>query len=93
MAQFFECLTYGYGRICIDEEGTKFGLYYGGHYSADYLQNVENGFIIFGDFVVACHEHVAASSTASLWFREVGCITVNGEDHAACLVSKNSLVL
>ncbi len=49
--------------------------------------------LFFGDFVVAGHEHVAAGSTASLWFGKVGCITVNGKDHVACLVRENSLIL
>ena len=72
MAQFFKCLSYGYGRLCIDEEGTKFGFRCGGHYGTDYLRDVENGSVIFGDFVVAGHEHVAAGLTASLWFGKVG---------------------
>jgi hypothetical protein len=93
MAQFFKCLSYGYGRLCIDEEGAKFGLRCGGHYGADYLQDVENGSIILGDFVIAGHEHVAAGSTASLWFGKVGCITVNGKDHVACLVRENGPIL
>ncbi len=59
----------------------------------DYLQDVENGSVIFGDFVVAGHEHVAAGLTASLWLGKFGCITVNGKDHVACLVRENGLVL
>ena len=57
------------------------------------LRDVENGSVIFGDFVVAGHEHVTASLTASLWFGKVGCITVNSKDHVACLVRGNGLVL
>ncbi len=93
MAQFFKYLSHGYGHLCIDEEDAKFGLRCGEHCGVDYLRDVENSPVIFGDFVIAGHEHVAAGLTASLWFGKVGCITVNGKDHVACLLRENGLVL
>ncbi len=59
VAEFFEGLSNGYGRLCIDKECSEFGLCRGGHDGADNLQYIEDGAVVFWNFFVAGHEHVA----------------------------------
>ncbi len=57
------------------------------------LQNVQYCPVVDGDFLCACHKHVAAGSAASFWFRQVGRIAVNCEFHVACSVSDDGIFL
>ncbi len=68
VAKVFKDFAHGYDCFCIDEEGAKFGLHCGGHYSSDYLQYVEDGVIVAGDVFIASHKRVASGATVCLRF-------------------------
>ena len=66
-------------RLAIVVECAEFGFCRGGHDGVDNLRYVEDGAVVFWDFFVAGHEHVASGTAARVRLRQVGGIAVDRE--------------
>jgi hypothetical protein len=89
MAHFVEGSSEDGDFFPIDEKGTGFSFRGSAHNGFDDFGDSKDGAVVEGEALVVVAEIVvAASSAASLWFREVGGITLASQDHVRAAVAE-----
>ena len=84
-------LLHGYRFAGVDVESPEFGLGGTGHDSFEDFGDVEDGAIVGWIVDVGRAKEIASNSTACGWLAEVGCITVDSEDHVALFVGEDGI--